>query len=84
MGLGKAIAWVGIATSFATVNYMDYSPVSWAILSFVLWLTYGFTRGWRAMSVWDKRQMGWGLISSIVFFDWLQIDKDFKVGSHPY
>lgn len=54
-------------------------PSSWPAVSVCIWMAFVLVRGWEHMSIWDKRQLLWGVLAAIAFQRFLLLDPEFKV-----
>lgn len=77
--LSCLVAAGGLHSSHA----LEWHPACWALWSFCAWFIYTNTRGWSELSVWDRRHFYWGVISALLFLDYLYFDPDFEVGCPP-
>lgn len=56
------------------------APASWAVVSVCVHLAYVvLAGGWAAMDLWGRRAFMWGVFSSVVFLNYLQLDAEFTV-----
>ena len=72
------IAFVAVQTVLSLDDTV-MSPPAWGVVSACVWLTYIVSRGWHTLSVWDRRQFLWGIVSAICFLYYLQYDPEFQV-----
>lgn len=79
-----AVTWLAnalLATSaWQATILLDYHPACWAVWSVCVWCAYVNIRGWAALSVWDRRQLCWGVVGAAGLLAFLRVDKDFEVG----
>jgi len=55
-------------------------PLSWAAVSFCVWLSYGFFQGLGNTGRWDRYHIIWGFLSILHFMYYvLVVDKAFQV-----
>eukprot|EP00884_Botryococcus_braunii_P017767 jgi/Botrbrau1/4674/Bobra.33_2s0038.2 len=79
LGALNAAARCALAYSALTVGIStEFSPLSWVITSFAIWVSFACAKTWARLNEWDKRQMIWGLASAAMLFGFIRNDPNFK------
>lgn len=77
--LSAGLVLVAVQAALYADAAVFLAPASWGILSVCTWLLYVTSRGWMALTAWDKRQFMWGVFSAIMLIQYLQYDTEFQV-----